>query len=64
MTPDQSAAVSAVLSVDGWCENLPIQNCKHCPIECLVSDSNEDIAGKAKRCLAGSCENQTANAAS
>lgn len=46
-TKEQSAAVQAILAVDGECEKLSDKNCKFCPIVCYVDDSNEDIARKA-----------------
>jgi hypothetical protein len=63
-TREQSAAVQAILAVDGWCEKLPSENCKHCPILCFVADSNDILVDKAREwikenALAGQAINKT-----
>ena len=50
-TREQSAAIQAILAVDGWCEKLPDSNCKVCPLLCFVDDANDVIARKAREWL-------------
>lgn len=46
-TREQAAAVQAVQMVDGWCEKLPMSNCRVCPVPCTPDDANDVIARKA-----------------
>jgi hypothetical protein len=51
-TREESAAVQAVLVVDGYCEKLPMSNCRVCPVPCDPNDANDVIARKAREWLA------------